>query len=276
MQLGIFAKTFVRPTLEQTLEAVLAHKLDCIQFNFSCAGLESMPQQIDPVLAKRIGAAARERRIRMAAVSGTFNIIHPDAKQRADGFHRLEIIAANCHTIGTNLITLCTGTRDPDDMWRAHPNNDSADAWRDLISGVNKTVEIAEKYDLFLGIEPELANVINSASKARRLLDEMKSPRLKIIMDGANLLHADELPRARTIWQEAFDLLGRDIAIAHAKDLAADGSFAAAGRGALDYGLYVRLLRSVNFAGPLILHGLSEAEVDASARLLRDQLNTKT
>src|SRR5882724_7087803 len=147
MQLGIFAKTFVRSTVDQTLDAVLTHKLDCIQFNFACAGLESLPEKIDPVLAKRIGAAARERHIRMAAVSGTFNMIHPDAKQRADGFRRLDVIAAVCPTIGTNLITLCTGTRDPDDMWRHHPDNDSADAWRDLSSGMHQAVQIAQRYD---------------------------------------------------------------------------------------------------------------------------------
>ena len=273
MQLGIFAKTFTRTTVEETLDAVVAHKLDCIQFNFSSAGLESLPDKIDPSLAKRIGTAVRKRGICMAGVSGTFNMIHPDPKQRADGFRRLEAIAASCQTIGTNLITLCTGTRDPEDMWRGHPDNDSNNAWRDLAMGMQHALEIAERHDVFLGIEPELANVINSAPKARRLLDEMNNPRLKIVMDAANLLHASELPRASAIWQEAFDLLAGDIIIAHAKDLAVDGSFVAAGKGALDYDLYIRLLRSVKFNGPLILHGLSETEVDASARLLRDKLN---
>ena len=273
MQLGIFAKTFLRSTVEEMLDAVLAHKLDCIQFNFACAGLESLPESIDPVMAKRIGDAVRKRGIRMAAISGTFNMIHPDPKQRADGFRRLEVIAANCQAIGTNLITLCTGTRDPGDMWRAHPDNDSADAWRDLLSGMHRGLQIAERYDLLLGVEPELANVINSAQKARQLLDEMKTPRLKIVMDGANLLHAPELSRTSAIWKQAFDLLGSEIIIAHAKDLATDGSFVAAGKGALDYDLYLRLLRSVQFDGPLILHGLSEGEVDASTRLLRDKLN---
>jgi len=275
MQLGIFAKTFPRPTLEATLDAVLAHKLDCIQFNFACAGLESLPDKIDPSLAKQIGAAVRKPGIRMAAVSGTFNMIHPDPKRRADGLRRLEAIAGSCQTIGTNLITLCTGTRDPDDMWRAHPDNDSTDAWRDLTMGMQQAIQIAERDGVFLGIEPELANVINSAPKARRLLDDMKSPQLKIVMDAANLLHTSELPRAWAIWQEAFDLLGGDILIAHAKDLAGDGSFVAAGRGALDYDLYLRLLQSVKFDGPLILHGLNETEVDASTWLLRDKLKNK-
>jgi sugar phosphate isomerase/epimerase len=234
--------------------------------------LESMPEKIDPVLASRISMALRERGIRVAAVSGTFNMIHPDPKKRADGFRGLEAIAAACQAIHTNLITLCTGTRDPGDMWKAHPDNDSAGAWRDLISGMHDALQIADRYEVFLGVEPELANVVNSAVKARRLLDEMKSARLKIVMDGANLLHASDLPRAREIWRQAFDLLGPEIMIAHAKDLASDGSFVAAGKGALDYALYIDLLRSVNFSGPLILHGLSEAEVDGSIGMLRRKL----
>ena len=140
---------------------------------------------------------------------------------------------------------------------------------------MNAALEIAEKHDVLLGVEPEVANVINSASKARRLLDEVKSPRLKIVMDGANLLHGSELRRVREIWQQAFELIGSDIVIAHAKDLSADGSFVAAGKGALDYDLYIRLLRSFSFTGPLILHGLSEAEVDASTQMLRGKLNDK-
>ena len=275
MQLGIFAKTFIRPTLEETLDAVVAHGLDCIQFNFACAGLESLPESIDPVLAKRIGDAVRKRSIRMAAVSGTFNMIHPDRKRRAEGFRRLEVIAANCQTISTSLITLCTGTRDPEDMWRAHPENDSPGAWRALLTGMRRALEIAERYNVLLGVEPELGNVVNSAFKARQLLDKMKNPRLKIVMDGANLLRASQLARGGIIWQAAFGLLGSDIIMAHAKDLSADGSFVAAGKGALDYDFYIHLLRSVKFTGPLILHGLSETEVDGSTRLLRAKLNNK-
>ncbi len=272
MRIGIFAKTFVRSTLEETLDAVVAHGLDCTQFNFACAGLPSMPDTIGNDLAERIANAMRQRRLHLAAVSGTFNMIHPDRRQRENGFRRFEVIASHCKTIGANLVTLCTGTFDSDDMWRAHPENDSPQAWKDLLGSMEHALRIAGNFGLTLGVEPELANVINSASKARRLLDELKDPRLKIIMDGANLLHASDLPLAPRIWQEAFDLLGTEIRLAHAKDMAADGIFVAAGRGALDFDLYARLLRSVNFAGPIILHGLAENEVSASVRLLKDKL----
>jgi sugar phosphate isomerase/epimerase len=73
------------------------------------------------------------------------------------------------------------------------------------------------------------------------------------------------------VLEAAFELLWRDIVLAHAKDVAPDGTIVAAGRGALDYATYLGLLRAAGFAGPLILHGLTEAEVPGSVAFLRDR-----
>src|SRR2546422_2588754 len=82
MQLGIFAKTFVRPTLVEALDAVVGHGLNCIQFNFACAGLPSMPEHIAPELAGQMAREIQQRNLAVAAVSGTFNMIHPEAQKR--------------------------------------------------------------------------------------------------------------------------------------------------------------------------------------------------
>ncbi len=275
MRLGIFAKTFVRPTLEQTLDAVVEHDLHCVQFNLACARLASLPDEIPPELRRRIRREMESRRIEIAAVSGTFNLIHPDLQQRRTGLRRLGALAEACGDMGTRLITLCTGTRDPQDMWRHHPESRSAQAWRDLCDSMAQAIELADKYDLLLGIEPEISNVVDSAQAARRLLSEMKSDRLKIVIDGANLFPAGTLPRMSQILTEAFDLLGGDIAMAHAKDLsrAGEAGHEAAGTGVLDYDLYLELLDSHGFDGPLILHGLSEEQVPASVAFVRNKLD---
>jgi len=274
MRLGIFAKTFSRPALDAVLDAVRDHGLDCVQFNMACAGLASMPDRIEQGLAGRIGRETAARGIAMAAVSGTFNMIHPDSAQRQGGLRRLRELARSCRDMGTGVITLCTGTRDPENMWRRHPDNDSAEAWRDLLDSMAQALAIADAEDVTLAFEPEVANAIDSAAKGRRLLDEMRSPRLKVVMDGANLFHAGELPRMREILEEAFGLLGEHIVIAHAKDLSHDGDAGheAAGTGLLDYDRYIGLLREYRFDGPIILHGLSEAQVPASVAFVREKL----
>jgi sugar phosphate isomerase/epimerase len=274
LRVGIFAKTFARPTLHGVLDAVKSHGLDCIQFNMVCAGLPSMPDELDPGLARRIGHAIRARGIDMAAVSGTFNMIHPDPAQRRIGLRRLGVLAGACREMGTNTITLCTGTRDPMDMWRRHPDNDSAEAWPDLLATMTEALRVAEEQDVTLAFEPEVANVIDTPAKGRRLLDEMRSPRLKVVMDGANLFHAGQLPRMREVLEEAFVLLGEHIVLAHAKDLSHDGDAGheAAGTGLLDYDRYISLLREYGYEGPVILHSLSEAQVPASVAFVRGKI----
>lgn len=271
MKIGIFARTFMRPTLAATLDAAAQHGIRDVQFNMACAGVPSMPDQIAPALAATIRRELAARGIRMAAVSGTFNMIHPDLERRRAEMHRLRALAAACRDLGAEVITLSTGTRDPENMWRRHPDNDTPEAWRDLIAALREAVQIAEEHAVTLAFEPEVSNVIDTAAKGRRLLDEIGSPRLRVVMDGANLFHAGDLPRMREILEEAFALLGAEIALAHAKDLSRDGEAGheAAGTGLLDYDLYLSLLRRVGYRGPLILHSLTEDQVDACVAFLR-------
>ena len=140
MRLGIFAKTFSRPTVEAAFDAVKEHGLDCVQFNMACAGLPALPDDIAPSLAIRIHEASLSRGIAIAAVSGTYNMAHPDLRIRQAGLRRLRTLASACHSMGTSVITLCTGTRDPENMWSWHPENASSSAWSDLLSSMEAAV----------------------------------------------------------------------------------------------------------------------------------------
>ncbi|XID95872.1 sugar phosphate isomerase/epimerase family protein [Paenibacillaceae bacterium WGS1546] len=274
MKLGIFAKTFVRPSLEQTLDAVRDNGLDVVQFNMSCAGMSSMPARLDPEIASRVGKESKARGITIAAVSGTFNMAHPERRVRQEGVARLDHLAGMCKAMGTGVITLCTGSRDPDNMWRRHPDNRSAQAWNDMVSTMEAALLVAERHGIDLAIEPEASNVVSDAKRAKALLDLMQSDRLKIVMDAANLFEPAKLARMKPVMDEAFELLGSRIIVAHAKDVAADEelAFTAAGLGALDYDYYISLLRQVSFQGPLILHGLEQSQVPASVDFLRKRL----
>jgi sugar phosphate isomerase/epimerase len=277
MQLGIFAKTFSRPTLSGILDAVQSHSLNCVQFNFTCVGLPTLPEWIDAGLVHQIRCELQTHKIAMAAVSGTFNLIHPDIQVRQDGLRRLKLMIATCRQLGTSIITLCTGTRDPENMWRSHPDNNSPKAWRDLLTSLSEVLSVAEASDVRLAFEPEIGNVLNSAQKGRRLLDEIKSSHLKVVMDGANLVQSGGLQRMNDTLTEAFALLGDDIAIAHAKDLDREGEMGnvPAGKGLLDYDHYLSLLRTAGFEDSLILHGLDEKDVAESVGFLRERLLTR-
>jgi sugar phosphate isomerase/epimerase len=273
MRVGIFAKTFAGGDPLTVLQAAQAAGYATVQYNLACSGLLSLPEFVSDEIASAVKRASDETGVTVAAVSATYNMIHPDPEVRRRGHVGLRAVARAAPTMGTRLLTLCTGTRDPDDPWRKHPDNSTRAALGDLLESLESALDVAEEYDLDLGIEPELANVIDSAARARWLIDEMQSPRLKIVLDPANLFERATRSREREIVSQACDLLADRIVMGHAKDRCEDGRFAAAGQGVMDYPHYLKCLRSIGFTGPLVAHGLSEAEASAVETFLRSALN---
>lgn len=273
----LIATTFTTGTLEERLDAVQACGLACVQMSMVCAGLPEMPDEIPAELPGRIRRAAAARGLGIASVTGTFNMCHPDADQRRAGLRRLRVLAEACAAMGTSAIHICTGTRNPNSMWRPHPDNGSPEAWRDMAACVREAAGIARQAQVVLAFEPEMSNVVDSARKARRLLDEVGSPHLKVTIDPANLFHAGELPRMQEILDEAFALVGKEMVLAHAKDLDRDGEAGhkPAGQGVLDYDRYLALLRKYEYPGPLLLHGLSAAQVPGCLAFLRARMASR-
>jgi sugar phosphate isomerase/epimerase len=235
-QLGILTTTYRYSTLDDTLDAVVRSGLQAVQVEPVSAGIGPFSEHIDAVLCEEVRQALASRGLTMAAISGTVNMIHPDLVERQAGLRRVLGVIDACAALGTSVVTLCTGTRDPHN------------------------------------IEPEVNNVVDSARKARQLLDEIGSPALKVVMDPANIFHTGELARMHEMLEEAFALLGSDIALAHAKDLDHDGDAGhlPAGRGVLNYRYYLDLLQGTGFAGALILHGLQEEDIAPCVAFVRE------
>lgn len=269
MRLGIFAKTFPGADPATVMAAARAAGFEAVQYNMACSGLAAMPDALTAAQVAAVAAASRDTGVAVAAVSGTYNMIHPDPAVRAAGLRRLGLLIDHAAAMGTGMITLCTGTRDAADQWRHHPDNATPEAWRDLLEEMGKACVMAEARGVMLGVEPELANVVDGARAARRLLDEAASPALRIVLDPANLFEiADGAERRRRI-EEAVGLLGDRIAMAHAKDRHADGSFATAGKGVIDFAHFLGCLRGAGFDGDLVTHGLAAEEAAGVAAFLR-------
>lgn len=272
MRLGIFAKTFAGTDPQTVLQAAKTAGFAAVQYNMACSGLPAMPDTLTPAQCAAVTQASAVTGTAIAAVSGTYNMIHPDPAVRAKGLHRLQVLIENAAALGTSMVTLCTGSRDPDDQWRHHPLNQTAEAWSDLLTEMSKACTLAEQYSVKLGIEPELANVIDTPARARQLIDTLKSPALAIVLDPANLFEVMPLPAQRDLLSRAVDLLADRIQMAHAKDRDPQGGFATAGKGVVDFPHFLGRLNAAGFQGDLITHGLAADEAAPVAAYLRQTL----
>ena len=270
MKIGIMTRHFVRQSLAETLDAIISHDIFHVQFNLTSTHVKaSLDHEID-LVGNQVSQQIAKRKMSVSALSGEINMVHPDLALRQAEISHLQHLISSCKTFGTSIIATCTGSRSTESMWKYHPDNETEESWQVLIATLEKLLPVAEKHGVILAFEPEVNNVANTISKSLRLIEEMKSPNLKIVMDAANIFGKGELPRMSEILDQAFDLLGDHIALAHAKDLDHDGDAGhlAAGTGLLDYERYVSLLCSLPFDVPVILHGLDEDQVDGCVSML--------
>jgi len=230
------------------------------EINYNSTGQFEFPEKIDDAALALIGESAERHGVEITVCSGTFNMAHPDPAVREEGIKRFGGLAAAAKKLNSGFISLCTGTRCKEHLWRPHPGNSTPGAWADMIGTLKKCVEIAERHDITLAVETEAATVVDTPEKARRMMDEIGSKHLKMIMDCANLFHAGEAKKSNVnkIIAHAFEVYGNDVVVAHGKDIAeSDGiNFCPTGEGIVDYRQFIELLQKYGCKGDMLLHGV--------------------
>jgi sugar phosphate isomerase/epimerase len=124
--------------------------------------------------------------VKLAAISGTFNAAHPDPGVRGAVVQSFSQLAAAAAELGIPVITLSSGSRDAEDIWRYHADNSTPEAWRDSRDTLLQLASVAEDAGVTIAVEPEHTNVVATADLARTMLQEVGSSRLKIVFDAAN------------------------------------------------------------------------------------------
>ena len=275
--IGIFAKTFPGRSPRDVLASARDAGFQMVQYNMTCSGLSALPGVVPTEAIDELRAASDATGVTLAALSATYNMVHPDETVRRAGQVALVALAGTAHDVGIPLLTLCTGTRDAANQWAWHPENRSPATWRMLLSSLDAAIESTEQYDRMLGIEPEPANVVESAARAKALIDELGSSRVRIVFDAANLLDTATLLAGRnairSALEHALSEVAEHVVLVHAKDRTLDGVVVAAGRGAMDYDAYFDALAQSGVRAPIVTHGLDADAAPGVAAFLRDRIS---
>lgn len=262
------AMDLFRKAAELGFESVQLAFSSVTECGFTVSDHIEIPDTVSASAIEAILNASRETDVAIGAVNGTWNMAHPDRAVREEGMRRMDGFLAAATALNCPVATLCSGTRSHVHLWYESDENNSPEAWADMLESMRVCAGLAEKHSVTLAIETEAANIIDTPEKARRIMDEVGSERLKMILDCANLFHRGEAhpENVRAAIDRAFEYFGKDVVLAHGKDIReSDGiDFCGTGFGIVDFGYMVQSLRRAGFAGDMMLHGASgEAEIPA-------------
>jgi sugar phosphate isomerase/epimerase len=144
---------------------------------------------------------------------------------------------------------------------------DSDEAYERVLETLRKIVATAEKYDINVGIEGVHCFVINTPKKMKRLVDDLNSPKVKVIFDPVNYLNGDNYSGQNEMIEDMFALLADKICVIHAKDFTVEnGEFKAAkpAEGMLNYKLIFEKMKEHNLDIPVICEDANEEDAAAA------------
>ena len=149
----------------------------------------------------------------------------------------------NAHCVGISVIAGRPG----------HDNPWSPKVWQRLVDGVGMAAAEGERVGIDLAFHPVNCGSLDRPEQLRRLVDDVASPRVKVILDPVNMTDHRTAFDNTDFLNEMFDLLGEDTVAAHAKDYYFDDSHLITkidevplGTGAMDYETYVRRLAELD------------------------------
>ncbi len=232
-------------TLAERAGFVQAQGFTCVHLALGkTIGPETMePEAATPELAQSV---IRDLKGLQAAVLGCYlNLTHPDEGVYQETARKYEAHLRLAKWMGALVVGTETGN--PNAEYAYDPERSHSEAALDLfIRRVEPIVKVAEKIGAILAIEPVYTHIVYGGRHARRVLEAVSSPNLKIILDPVNLLHPGNLARREEVVAEAIELLGDFTEVFHLKDYVPQGGnvrSVAAGTGEMDYSGIARFIR---------------------------------
>lgn len=268
MDIGIYSGVWTKDSITVITDKMLRLGIDSLQLTLASLDEKNIPETVDYNKINNIKSICKDKHIKITSLSGNFNIASTKAKELNTYISNFENLMLIAKILNIPIVTLCTGSMSKINMWTYDKKNESREAWNRMLMAITHLLSIASKYDIVLGIIPHSGNIVRNAKQARKLLDYFSSPFLKIVIDGAALLPLTIVSRQERIINEAFELLEKDIVLAYARDYIEEKGYVDFGEGRLDFNLYMKLLKEINYKGSLIMHNIKAEKLVTNKKYL--------
>ncbi|MCP4640900.1 MAG: sugar phosphate isomerase/epimerase [bacterium] len=203
--------------------------------------------ELDDARCKAIADTYRAAGIAIHSIGVYTNIIHGDEVERAANLAYFDDMMRVGAAMDVRTFITEAGHYEPEGDASSIPYHYRQAVWNQMVATGKELAAIADRHDAKVLIEPSHRGFYSSAKRARLFIEDVGSPRVRILLDPANLLELNDL-------EEMFAQLAPYIDCLHAKDfkLHADGGVAA-GLGDLDYDQFVALAAKHAPAAPFFL-----------------------
>jgi len=251
MQVGIVTRSFPDMTNEEAAAFMARTGFTvtelCLSQTDSTSSAYNGPSDISDLTPERVSDIAdiyRRQGITVHALGVFTNLIEPDDDRREEILSYFERHMQYAQAAGIPVVSTECGF-DPAsrgvraDLYEARFNR--------LLDSLRWLCDKAETYDLTVALEPCVLDVVPSAKRMADTISQVGSPRLKVLLDPANLI-------ANSSERDMFAYLGPHVAYFHGKDRKVNDAYGRnIGEGEIDWPLFFSLYHKTHEGVPFII-----------------------
>ncbi|WP_101846256.1 sugar phosphate isomerase/epimerase [Halobacillus sp. Marseille-P3879] len=277
MSIGVLAHLFGKMSYKELASKVGAKGFPHVQLALWKAFNDydfSKPGLLSPGLAEDIGEEFDKHDVSISVLACYLHFFHEDVQQRRENMERFKELIRHAKFFGAPIVACEVGKLQSKEL--------TGDEWLILKTNIEELVEEAEKWGVYIGIEPANDHLIGSAEQLHHMLEEVPSSNIGVVLDPGNLVHNGNFHKQDEVIREAFDLLGTRIIAGHAKDriIGADGQIKTVvpGKGDLNYELYMELLEQYKPQARIIMEAAKDyqmLEARSYIEKMREQAKVK-
>jgi len=231
----------------------------------------------DPLNARRedferAGVILRDAGITVAQANSRYEIlVHPDEERRAIGIKGLQSACQVASWLKAGTVYVRPGSLNLKGPWTPHPENTSLRTLMRLVDSLQQAAKAAEDVGIPLAIEGGAVSPLDTPERVRDVIEATGSPAVRFNADPVNFVRSlDEVYNTTSLVNHLFDLCGRYVVCAHAKDLNYESSLTVRmhecllGEGLCDQVTYLRRFEEVCPEGFMMIEHLPDDKIPAA------------
>lgn len=271
LQLGIRAHDLGQVPMEELMEKMQHYDFKHTHFAIRKSFPESVNtiQKMSPGTAHYFRSHFAQAGVKISILGSYVNIVATDLEVRKAAVADFKKHIHLAKDFGASMVATETGS-----VGKGYTEaNFTEEAFQKAVVSVKEMVAEAERFGVIVAIESGINHPVHSAPLARRLVDEVASPNLKIILDCANLMSVSNYKNQKEVVEEAFQLLDEEIIALHIKDFVVENDkikIVPVGHGWMDY---EPIMRYAKYEKPHIytsLEATTEPYLEKSIQLIKE------
>ena len=190
----------------------------CVQLAMSKAVPDFRMDDAPKLLTEELAAEVREELKRAGMECAVLGCYLKLAQQDEEEALRVREIYLAHLRFASWIGARCVGTETPPAPGPEGTACHTEEHYRLFLDRVKPVARAAEDLNVTLAVEPVCSHIVHDSVQAERMLEDLKSERMRIILDAVNLIDSAHTDEADNLIGEAVRRLGDRVCVLHMKD----------------------------------------------------------